>query len=243
MLIDLHVHSYLSAGCDLAPKAVLERAKTHGLDAVAFTETNTLDGCDELLELGAKSAVRVFVGLELVTDKGQYLCFFPKPETAPEPVQMWGSNREKPWSAAECLPKLQSMGAAIVAARPFDRNFPHFAGDFIQTLNCLNAVEGYNPKVRQSANDLAVEVAESMKLPCVAGSDAKASLDEIGLAGTLFKGDIKNHVQLVEALKGGQFWSVAMGELPALSRPGEARETERKASKKNRRGRGGRRWN
>ena len=44
--------------------------------------------------------------------------------TAPEPVQLWGRNREKAWSADECLPRLKALGAAIVAARPFDREFP-----------------------------------------------------------------------------------------------------------------------
>jgi len=101
MLIDLHCHSYLSMGCSLDPRQVLQRAESFGLDGVAFTETNTQDGCDELMELGKKAKLKVFVGLELNTDKGQYLCFFPKPEDAPDPVQMWGSNREKPWSAAE----------------------------------------------------------------------------------------------------------------------------------------------
>src|SRR4051812_26175568 len=131
MLIDMHVHSHLSKDCELSPGAVLERAASHGLDGVAFTETNTQDGCDELFDLGRKSRLKIFVGLELLTDKGQFLCFFPKPELAPEPVQMWGSNRENPWSAAEAIPKLKSLGAAIVAARPYDRDYGYYAGDFI----------------------------------------------------------------------------------------------------------------
>src|SRR5437870_2220023 len=63
MLIDLHVHSHLTRGCSLDPKAILTRAETHGLDA--------------------RSKVKVFVGLELATDRGQYLCFFPDPMKAP----------------------------------------------------------------------------------------------------------------------------------------------------------------
>jgi predicted metal-dependent phosphoesterase TrpH len=216
MLIDLHAHSHLSNGCDLNPKAVLERAAAHGLDAVCFTETNTQDGCDELFDLGATSKVKVFVGLELLTDKGQYLCFFPRPELAPEPVQMWGSNREKPWSAAECLPKVKSLGAAIVAARPYDRDFPNPAGDYILTLQCLSAVEGYNPKVRQTANELAVEAAESLRLPCVGGSDARASLDEVGRGATLFKNPIQTQKDLVAAILGGEYWAVAVGDIPKL---------------------------
>jgi len=241
MLIDLHVHSHLSKDCNLDPKAVLDRAAAQGLDGVAFTETNTQDGCDELFELAPKSKVKIFVGLELVTDKGQYLCFFPKPQLAPEPVQLWGSNREKPWSAAECLPKVKSLGAAIVAARPYDREQPYPAGDFILSLNCLSAVEGYNPRVRQPANDLAVEAAEKLSLPCIGGSDARASLDDLGRGATLFKQTLQTQEQLVQALLGNAYWPVQMTELPKLSRPGEAREAEKKG-KKRRGGKGGRRF-
>lgn len=240
MLIDLHAHSHLSKDCELNPKTVLERAATYGLDGVAFTETNTQDGCDELFDAGRNSKVKVFVGLELNTDKGQYLCFFPRPEEAPEPVQLWGSNREKPWSAAECLPKLKSLGAAIVAARPYDREFPNPAGDFVLSLNMLSAIEVFNPKVRQTANDLAVEAAETLKLPSIGGSDVRASLDELGRGATLFKTPIHSQQELVQALLAGAgFWAVQMGELPRLTRPGEAREAEKQRKKSGRRRRGG----
>src|SRR5260370_41278392 len=96
----------------------------------------------------------------------------PGPESAREPVQMWGSNREKPWSAPECVPKLRSLGAAVVAARPHDREIQYPAGDFILTLEGLTAVEGFNPKVRQTANELAVAAAASRKPPGSGGSGA-----------------------------------------------------------------------
>jgi predicted metal-dependent phosphoesterase TrpH len=240
MLIDLHVHSHLSKGCELNPRLVLERAALFGLDGVAFTETNTQDGFEELLELNGRTGVKIFIGLELLTDRGQYLCFFPRPELAPEPVQMWGSNREKPWNAAECLAKLKSLGAAVIAARPYDRESPYPAGDFILTVQGLNAVEGYNPKVRQTANELALEAAESLKLPCVGGSDARGSLDEVGRAATLFKNPIRSQADLVSALVAGQCWAVMMGELPKLTRPGEAREAENRKEGGRRRRKGAR---
>ena len=223
MLIDLHAHSYLSKGCELDPRSVLERAALFGLDGVAFTETNTQDGCDELFEIGEKSRVKVFVGLELLTDRGQYLCFFPKPEQAPEPVQMWGSNREKPWSAAECLPKVRSLGAAIIAARPYDRDSSYPAMDYVRSLgSLLSGVEGYNARVKQTSNDLAVEAAEALELPCTGGSDARGSLDEVGYGATFFKRPVENQEQLVSALLAGEFWPVMAGELPRMTRPGEA---------------------
>jgi len=232
MLIDLHAHSHLSKDCNLDPLAVLERAAAVGLDGVAFTETNTQDGCDELFELGSRSKAKVFVGLELVTDRGQFLCFFPDPERAPEPVQLWGSNREKPWPAAECLPKVKALGAAIVAARPYDRDFPNAPLDGVLALPQLSAIEGYNATVRAGANDLAMEAAEKLKLPCVGGSDARASLDEVGRGATFFKAPIASQAELVKALLAGDFCAVAVGDLPKLLRPGEAREAEKSGRKR-----------
>ncbi len=235
MLIDLHVHSYLSRECTLKPKDVLERAESHGLDGVAFTETNTQDGCDELIDLAAHSKLKVFVGLELATDRGQYLCFFEDPMRAPEPVQLWGSNREKAWNADECLAKIHGLGAAIVAARPFDRETPNAAFDYLRTLKTICAVEVYNPRVRAGANEAALETALEMKLKGVAGSDAKKSLDEIGFAATLFRTPVNTQKELVQALKTAPTWPVMMGELPRMQRPGEAKQQEKEARKKKRR--------
>jgi len=232
MLIDLHAHSYLTRGCSLNPREVLARAELHGLDGVAFTEKNTQDGCEELLDLGKTSKLKVFVGMELDTDRGQYICFFENPLSAPEPVQMWGSNREKPWSVEECLPKLKALGAAIVAARPFDGEFPFPARDYIHSLDCLCAIEVYNPTVSLGANELALEMARKLSLPGIGGSDAKESLDEIGYGATLFEEPIHNQKALVEALRRGAFWPVMMGELAKLIKPGEAKAAESKSKKK-----------
>lgn len=237
MLIDLHVHSHLTQGCNLDPRAVLERAASLGLEGVAFTETNTQDGCDELFDLQPKSPLRIFVGLELGTDRGQYLCFFPQPEEVPEPVQLWGSNREKPWSAAECIPKVLSLGAVVVAARPYDRDFATPALDQVLSVQGLSAVEGYNARVRQPANDLAVEAAEKLGLPSVGGSDARLALDEVGRGATFFRDRVTSQADLLDALRGKAYWPVMVGELPRLGRPGEAREQERTRKKKGFRGR------
>lgn len=235
MLIDLHVHSYLSRDCQLDPRAVLQRAESFGLDGVAFTETNTQDGCDELFDLQRSTKLKIFVGLELATDKGQYLCFFERPERAPEPVQLWGSNRETPWKADECLPKLKSLGAAIVAARPYDKEFPTPGLDYVKSLKLLSAVEVYNPKVRPGANELALEAAAALQVPGVAGSDARGSLDELGYAATLFKAPVQTQAELVKALSGRDYYPVQMGELPHLRQPGAAKADELKVRKKKKR--------
>jgi predicted metal-dependent phosphoesterase TrpH len=235
MLIDLHVHSYLSRGCNLTPQSVLNRAETFGLDGVAFTETNTLDGCDELLDMAQTSKIKIFVGLELATDRGQYLCFFPDPMKVPEPVQLWGTNREKAWNADECLPKMKSLGAAIIAARPYDRDFPNPANEYVRNLKLLSGIEVYNPKTRLGFNEMAVESAQIMHLPGCSGSDAKDSVDEIGFGATVFTKPFKTQKEFVAALLEGDFHAVQMGELPSLRSPGDAKADVISAKKKKKR--------
>ncbi len=50
---------------------------------------------------------------------------------------------------------------------------------------------------------------------------------------------MNSQVELVEALRKGEYWAVMMGELPKLTRPGEAREAEKKRSQGKRRRRPG----
>jgi hypothetical protein len=80
---------------------------------------------------------------------------------------------------------------------------------------------------------MALETAAAMKLPGIAGSDAKDSLDELGYAATLFKKPIASQADLVKAILAGEMWPVQMGELPRLTRPGEAKAAEAKAKKNN----------
>jgi hypothetical protein len=74
-----------------------------------------------------------------------------------------------------------------------------------------------------------------MRLPGVAGSDARASLDEIGYAATLFKKPVNTQVELVKALLGTDYVPVQMGALPHLRRPGEAKQEEQQRKKKKKR--------
>src|SRR5512142_522016 len=91
MLIDLHVHSHHTRGCALAPRDVLRRAKESGLDGVAFTDLNTLDGLEEIRAAGRDEGVLALCGVEIATDRGHYLCFFPDPSKVPPPPQLFGS--------------------------------------------------------------------------------------------------------------------------------------------------------
>ena len=50
MLIDLHVHSNYTRGCSATIRDVVRRAREAGLDGVAITDLNTLEGLAEVRE-------------------------------------------------------------------------------------------------------------------------------------------------------------------------------------------------
>lgn len=90
VLVDLHVHSALSpcAENEMTPSAIVERALSVGLDAIAVTDHNSVGNVKTLYQAGAKRGLFVLPGMELQTrEEVHLLCLFPSIEHA----LAWGS--------------------------------------------------------------------------------------------------------------------------------------------------------
>ncbi|MGC3997226.1 MAG: PHP domain-containing protein [Anaeromyxobacter sp.] len=229
MLIDLHVHTHHTRGCTLAPRDALRRARESGLDGLAFTDLNTLEGLEEIPAAGREEGVLALCGVEVTTDRGHYLCFFPDPAQVPAPPQLFGSA--VPWPVRDVLAKVRALGGVAIAAHPYDKTVERPSGDVIFTLDGLSAIEGLNTRRRGPANDLAIEAADHMSLPCVGASDAH-EVGDIGKAATLFRDPVASEADLVAQLRAGTVFSVAIGVTPGPAEPGRERRDG---------GRGGRR--
>jgi hypothetical protein len=216
MLIDLHVHSRFTPGCTLAPRDLVRRAREAGLDGLAVTDLNTMEGLEEVHAAGSAEGVVALCGVEIATDRGHYLAFFADPARVPALPQIFGTP---PWPVAEVLRKVAEMGGAAVAAHPYDKAIERPGGDVILALDGLAAVEGLNARRRGAVNDLAVEAADHLGLPCTGASGAKDGLDEIGRAATLFRDPVRTEADLVAQLKAGTVYSVAIGAAPRPPEP------------------------
>ena len=87
-MIDLHTHSTASDGSD-APAALMERAATVGLSAIALTDHDTVEGLVEARAAAAAAGVRLIEGCELSCEVGSatmhLLVYFL--EDGPGPLQ------------------------------------------------------------------------------------------------------------------------------------------------------------
>jgi len=207
MLIDVHVHSHHTQGVTLTPRDAVRRAKEVGLDGIVLTDLNTLEGLEELRAAAREESFLALCGVELATDRGHYLCYFPEPARMPNPPQIFGTT---PWPVREVLVKVQEMGGVAVAAHPYDKSIDRPSGDVIFTLDGLAALEGLNSRRAGPVNDLAVEAADHMNLPCTGGSGAH-ELAEIGRAATLFREPVRTEADLVAQLRAGSVYCVSIG--------------------------------
>jgi predicted metal-dependent phosphoesterase TrpH len=238
MLIDLHVHSHHTRGCTSTPRDLVRRAKEVGLDGVVLTDLNTLDGLEEVRAAGREEGFLALCGVEVATDRGHYLCFFPDPARVPAPPQVFGSAT--PWPVREVLAKVREMGGVVVAAHPYDKTIERPSGDVIFTLDGLSAIEGLNARRKVPANDLALEAADHMSLPCTGASGAH-ELSEIGKAATLFRDPVASEADLVAHLRAGTVFSVAIGVTPGAAVRDRLGQDGRRGRYDGDRNRGGRR--
>jgi predicted metal-dependent phosphoesterase TrpH len=238
MLLDLHVHSHHTPGCALAPRDAVRRARDAGLDGIVVTDLNTLDGLEEIRAAGREASFLALVGASIATDHGHYLCYFPEPERLPALPQVFGTT---PWPVREVLRFVQSKGGVAVAAHPYDKTIDRPSGDFVFTLDGLAAIEGLCGRCRGPANDLAVEAADHLNLPCVAGSGARTAT-EIGEVATLFREPVASEADVVAQVRSGGVYCVTIGAVRPTAHPArpERRGGDRRGGERRGPRRGGR---
>ncbi|WP_049935920.1 PHP domain-containing protein [Haloplanus natans] len=169
--IDLQTHTRFSQECGwVPPETLIRRAKRVGLDGVAITDHNTMDGIDPA-RLAADDGFLIIPAEEIDTTEGQIIGLF-----LTEPIDPW----QPP---AEVLNTIHRQGGLALAPHPFDN-----LRDGLETIashaDHIDAVEVLNSRcIRDAYNARARTFAESHRLPMTGGSDAHFAR-ELGRAYT-----------------------------------------------------------
>ena len=171
----MHVHTLHSERCGwMRPERLVKHAKEKGLDGLAVTDHNTIDGAREVFNIvrDEQMELSVIIGEEITTDRGEILAYFIDREIEPGPFE-------------EVLSAIKRAGGISAIPHPFEKIRKGFRGAET-VIGDVNAIEVLNS--RCLFNRKAFDLCLAHKKPMLGGSDAHF-YSEVGQAWTEISDD------------------------------------------------------
>jgi hypothetical protein len=165
--VDLHTHTIYSKDSLTRTQALIDRARALGLNRIAVTEHNRLDGA---LRAKALAPDLVIVGEEIKTTNGEIIAYFVSEEVP------------KGLTPQETIRRLRDQGALISIPHPLDslRRSAMGREQVLEVIGDVDALEVLNARcVRPADNAAALDLAREHGKLQTAGSDAHI-VDEVG---------------------------------------------------------------
>ncbi len=228
MLIDVHVHTKASPGGKYSLQQLVDRAYAKGLDGLCVTDLCLVrPALEELGRIDLPESFVVLVGFEAHTDAGHFLVFVPEPQQLPE-LDTWLRYAGPGKVAYQSLHgAVEELGGILVAAHPYDLESEESPKDRLLKTSGISAIEVLNGRRNDLSNELAEELAASLGLAGLGGSDTVDRLDRIGKVATLVLGPVSNEEQFIRMVLQKDAWAVRIGRGAGTgrrSRPRQARK-------------------
>ncbi|MDZ7371477.1 MAG: PHP domain-containing protein [candidate division KSB1 bacterium] len=186
---DLHIHTLYSSDAVTKPATVLQTAAEKGMHIIAVTDHDSTGAWSELLEKGPYYGVEVVLGQEIRLWNGK----FPAGDVVGLFLKQPLRSRELPALLAEIA---EQDGLAVIA-HPFCSRREFRAFEHIVDWQRI-ALEVRNGRIfNERDNEMAEVLAQKLKLPVTAGSDAHTPF-EIGSVYLEFEG--RNAEDLKQAI-------------------------------------------
>ena len=182
---DLHIHSAYSYDGTASVRQVLAAAKAAGLDTVAITDHDRIEGSLEATRLAPEYGLLAISGIEITTAEGDLLAYNVHQAIPPQ------------LTLIETIRRVAGQGGFCVAAHPMSQGMgmnsvTHYG--VIEALRdeavtgCLLGIECYNATaLDQPANDAAIRLAQRTGLARLGNSDSHV-VQTIGAGRTYYPG-------------------------------------------------------
>lgn len=187
--VDLHTHTIFSSDGGQTPEELVKRAIACGLDAVAVTDHNDVQGSLLAQKYAAKHKGKlvVFPGQEVKTAQGEII------------VLGLTSNLPRKLDVGYTVQLAKRLGGFVIVPHPFDR-MRSGIGPEDSILKHVDAIEGFNSRtIFNRFNQKAFEYARESGKPILASSDAHFP-DEMGKTYTLVRSK-RDPASILEAIK------------------------------------------
>lgn len=161
MRVDLHLHSDYSHDGQSSLDELIQRCADCGLDRIALTDHNTVEGAHALAKMAPELAI---IGEEAKTREGEVIGLFI-------------TRRLPPFLPAEdVMDMIHEMGGLTYMPHPVDRHRSHFSPErIVELADRIDIIETYNAWCEPDANHAAARLAVDLGKVTATGSDAHAA--------------------------------------------------------------------
>jgi len=180
MKYDLHMHTHYSKCSNLKPELLLKIAKKRGLNGIAVTDHQTIDGALKVKKLNKDKNFEVIIGEEISTNYGDVLVYYLNKKI--DTIDFY-----------RVVDEARKQNSLVVIPHPFRTSINtkhHFKYPIEKIKNKIDAIEVFNARNLPGNNEKAQKIAKKLNLPGTAGSDTHF-IFEIATAYTIFNGDLR----------------------------------------------------
>jgi predicted metal-dependent phosphoesterase TrpH len=181
--IDLHIHSKHSNDSVLSPRAIIRKAKSEGLSAIAVIDHSSVSGARETLREASGDDILVVLGTEIRTNGfGDVVGLFVDKRVAS--TDIYGA-----------IDEIRDQDGLVVLPHPL-------RGHLVvsrEIMDRIDVVEALNGRTTRSKNIGARQLAFSHGKPMLSGSNAHFSF-EIGCVGTILSGTFSSLEELRKSI-------------------------------------------
>nr|AQS32383.1 hypothetical protein [uncultured archaeon] len=177
---DLHTHTCYSKCSNLKPELLLKTAKERGLNGIAVTDHNTIEGALRIKNLNKDKNFEVIIGEEITTQYGDVLAYYLQ-----KPIK---SN-----DFFKVVEEVKKQNGLIVIPHPFRTSINprhKFKLPLEEIKNRIDAVECFNARMLPGDNNKADKISNKFNIAKTGGSDAHFKF-EVGKAYTIFDDNLR----------------------------------------------------